>query len=129
MLVDGDLAEGLAAMEVDDGNLMDALMKAVGQGRPSRVEWSGMEIAAVAKPVPILQPTLLADHPQRVETEVDIVQVDVGGATQLSWSGLEVATITRPSRAFRPSKMGEEEAKPRITRVRVIGGGVQLAFL
>jgi hypothetical protein len=88
-----------------------------------------MEIAAVAKPMPILQPTLLADHPQRVETEVDIVQVDVGGATQLSWSGLEVATVTKPSRAFRPSKMGEEETKPKITRVKVKGGGVQLTFI
>ena len=47
LLVDGDLAEGLAAMEVDDGNLMDALMKAVAKGRPSRVEWSGTEIAAL----------------------------------------------------------------------------------
>ena len=63
LLVDGNLAEGLAAMEIDDGNLMDTLMRAVGQGRPTVVEWSGMEIAAVAKPVPILQPTLLADHP------------------------------------------------------------------
>jgi hypothetical protein len=114
---------------VDDSNLMDALMKAVAQGRPSRVGWSGMEIAAVAKPVPILQPTLLADHPQRVETEVDIVQVDVGSATQLSWSGLEVTTVTKPSLAFRRSKMGEEETKPKITRVKVKGGGVQLAFL
>ncbi len=130
LLVDGDLAEGLAAMEVDDGKLMDALMKAVSQGRPSRVEWSGMEIAAVAKSRPILQPTPSADHPQWVETEVDIVQVDVGsGATQISWSGLEVATVTKPSRAFRRSKMGEEGAKPKITRVKVIGGGVQLAFL
>jgi hypothetical protein len=69
------------------------------------------------------------DHPQRVETEVDIVQVDVGGATQLSWSGLEVATVTKPSRRFQPSKMGKEEAKPKITRVKVKGGGVQLAVL
>jgi hypothetical protein len=130
LLVDGDLTDGLAAMEVDDGNLMDALMKAVSQGRPSRVGWSGMEIAAVAKPVPILQPALLVDHPQRVETEVDIVQVDVGGgATQLSWSGLGVATVARPSQAFRPSKMGEQEARPKITQVKVKGGGVQLAFL
>jgi hypothetical protein len=72
----------------------------------------------------------MADHPQRVETEIDIVQVGVGGgAIQLSWSGLEVATVTKPSRAFRPSKMGQEEAKPKITRVKVQGVGVQLAFL
>ncbi len=45
LMVDGDLAEGLAAMNVDDGNLMDALMKAVGQGRPGRIEWSGMDLA------------------------------------------------------------------------------------
>jgi hypothetical protein len=138
--------EGEGGLLAND-NLMDALMKAVAQGRPGpalpapgaqaqvsqvegRVEWSGMEIAAVAKPMPILQPTLLPDHPQRVESEVDIVQVDVGGgATQLSWSGLELATATKPSHAFRPSKMGEGETKPKITRVKVKGGGVQLAFL
>lgn len=41
LLANGNLAEGLPAMEVDDGDLMDALMKAVAQGRPNRVEWSG----------------------------------------------------------------------------------------
>jgi hypothetical protein len=42
MMVDGDLAEGLAAMNVDETNLMDALMKAVsGHGEP--LDWSGLE--------------------------------------------------------------------------------------
>ena len=39
MMVDGDLAEGLAAMDLDDGNLMDALMKAVGRGRSKLIVW------------------------------------------------------------------------------------------
>ena len=46
LMVDGDLAEGLAAMNVDDGNLMDALMKAVSSGQPRKVEWSGMDISS-----------------------------------------------------------------------------------
>ena len=97
LLVDGDLAEGLTAMEVDDGNLMDALMKAVSQGRVQRVEWSGMEIAAVTKPT--VQDTLLPDIPRRVETTIDILQIEVeGGATQLSWSDMEMTTVTKPSR-------------------------------
>ena len=45
LLVDGNLAEGLAAMDVDDGNLMDALMKAVARGRSKGIEWSGMALA------------------------------------------------------------------------------------
>ena len=84
--------------EVDDGNLMDdALMKAVSQRKPNCVEWSGMEIATVIKP--IVQPTITPDLLQWVETDVDIVQVDAGdGTTQLSWSGLEMAPLTKPSR-------------------------------
>ncbi len=128
LLVDGDLAEGLAAMDVDDGNLMDALMKAVSQGRAKRVEWSGMEIAAVTKPV--IQHTLVPELPQRVETDVDIVQVEVGsGAMQLSWSGLEIATTTMSARAFRAARKNKKQVKPKVTEVKVKGGGVQLSFL
>jgi hypothetical protein len=128
LMVDGDLAEGLAAMEVDDGNLMDALMKAVSQGRPSRVEWSGMEIAALTKPT--VQSTLVADIPQRIETEVHIIQLDIGhGATQLSWGDLGVATVTKPSRVARKSKVRKERTKLKVTEVKVRGGGVQLTFL
>ncbi len=130
LMLDGNLAEGLAAMEVDDGNLMDALMKTVAQGRPGRVEWSGMEIAAITKPKPILQPTLLPDLPRQVETDLEIVQVDVGdGAVQLSWSGLEVATVTKPSRIFRRAKVTKEPAKLKVAKVKVEGGGEQYAFL
>lgn len=47
LMVDGNLAEGLAAMDVDDGNLMDALMKAVSQRKRPRLEWDGMTVARV----------------------------------------------------------------------------------
>ena len=115
-------------MEVDDGNLMDALMKAVAKGRPGRVEWSGMEIAAITTST--VQRSLIPDLPQRIETDVDIVQVDVGdGATQLSWSGLEVATTAMPTRVFHASRKSKEQVKSKITEVEVKGGGVQLAFL
>lgn len=44
-MVDGNLAEGLAAMDVDDGDLMDTLMKAVAGGMKRGRDWSGMEVA------------------------------------------------------------------------------------
>jgi len=102
---------------------MDALMKAVSRDHSRRVEWSGMEIAAVTKPT--VQDTLLPDIPQQVETEVDIFQIEVGGATQLSWSGLEVAPVTKPPRL----RVSEEQIKSKVTEVKVKGGGVQLSFL
>ncbi len=130
LMVEGDLAEGLAAMEVDDGNLMDALMKAVAQGRSGRVEWSEMEIAAVTKPKPIQQPVLLPDFPQRVETDLEIMQVDVGGgAVQLSWSDLEAITLPQPLRAFRPAKAVAEALKLKINKVEVAKGAIQFSFL
>lgn len=130
LLVDGNLAEGLAAMEVDDGNLMDALMKAVAQGRPGRVEWSGMEIAAIETPVFNPQPTLLPEHAPPEEVELEIVRVDVGGgAVQLSWSGLEAAPRPRPAPIFRPTSVVEEQAKLKISKVKVKGGGEQFSFL
>ncbi len=46
-LVDGDLAEGLAAIDDDGDNLMDALMKAVSQGY-KRANWSGMAAVSTA---------------------------------------------------------------------------------
>ena len=46
-LVDGNLADGLAVMEMDDGNLMDALMKAVASKDHQPVEWGGMQIASL----------------------------------------------------------------------------------
>ncbi|MCB0174234.1 MAG: hypothetical protein KDJ97_27220 [Anaerolineae bacterium] len=122
LTVDGDLAEGLAAMDVDDGNLMDALMKAVSKGRRQRVEWSGMEIAAVATPKPASQPALLPDFPDRHETEVEIVQVELsGGAVQLSWGDLmEVATTNQ-------SKSKNQSAPKTVRKVKV-KGGEQLTF-
>jgi hypothetical protein len=130
LMVEGNLAEGLAAMEVDDGNLMDALMKTVAKGRPGRVEWSGMEIAAITKPKPIQQPVLLPELPQPVETDLEIVQVDLGGgAVQLSWGDLEVMTVTKPSRNLQRAKVAEQEAAVKVSKVKVKGGGVQYAFL
>lgn len=125
LMVEGDLAEGLAAMEVDDGNLMDALMQAVSKGSSCRVEWSGMEIAAIERPSPIRQSALLPEIPERVETDIDIVQVELGGGvTQLSWGDLEQATV--PSRLRRRTK--KPVPKLNITTVNV-DGGEQYSFL
>jgi hypothetical protein len=139
LMVEGNLAEGLAAMEVDDGNLMDALMKTVAKGRPGRVEpqgyglgtvWSGMEIAAITKPKPIQQPVLLPKLPQPVETELEIVQIDLGGgAVQLSWGDLEVMAVSKPSQVLLPAKVVKDIPEVKVSKVKVKGGGVQLAFL
>jgi hypothetical protein len=87
LLVDGNLAEGLAAMEVDDGNLMDALMKAVAQGRPRRAEWNGMAVAQVVKPALLSpatsKPSVPADDPAP-DLEISEVEVEAG-AVQLAF--------------------------------------------
>ena len=58
-----------------------------------------MEIAAITKAKPIQQPVLFPELPQPVETDLEIVQIDLGaGAVQLSWGDLEVMTLTKPSR-------------------------------
>jgi hypothetical protein len=122
-------------MEVDDGNLMDALMKAVAKGRPGRVEWSGMEIAAMTTPKPVFQPVLSSDFPERQETDLEIVQVDTeGGAIQLSWSGMETVPVTRRASFQRLSLSQSRPVEPKeteleITEVEVEGGAVQLGFL
>jgi hypothetical protein len=79
LLVDGDLAEGLGAMEVDVGNLMDALMKAVAQERSGKVEWGGMEIAAVTvtKPLRTLRPSKARE--ETPQPKITKVQVKGGG--------------------------------------------------
>jgi hypothetical protein len=139
LMVDGDLAEGLAAMDVDDGNLMDALMSAVAQGRPQPVlssvegstDWAGMEIAAVAKPVPDPQPVLLPEVTAPVEYEVEIVQVERGGgAVQLSWGDL--TELPQPKA---PVQLPTTSRKPRpkrppmtFNKVQTKGGGEQYAF-
>jgi hypothetical protein len=57
------------------------------------VAWSGLEIAALEKPVFQPQPALLPDEVQPQPTTLEIVQVEVGsGTSQLSWSDLEVFT-------------------------------------
>ena len=76
-MVDGNLAEGLAAMEVDDGNLMDALMKTVAQGRPGRVEWSGMEVTTVTKPSRAFRRAKVTKEPAKLK--VTKVKVEGGG--------------------------------------------------
>lgn len=130
LMVEGNLAEGLAAMDVDDGNLMDALMKAVARGRNGKVEWSGMEIAAIETPQPIFQPGLLPELSGPPQIDLDIVQVEVGGgAVQLSWEGLDVATVQIPPQTLtRPGKI-QKKPKPKMSKVKVDGGGVQYAFL
>ena len=128
LMVDGDLAEGLAAMDMDDGNLMDALMKAVAKGRSAKVEWSGMEIAAIEKLAPQQQPVLLPDYPQPAAFDLDIVQVDLGDETrQLSWGDLDVATVT-PPRKLRP-KRDTDRTPVQIKKVKVTDGVEQFSFL
>ncbi len=110
-------AQAGAGIFLELPNLMDALMKAVAQGRSKRVEsqgsglgtrWSGMEIAAISKLKPIQQPVLLPDFPQQVETDLEIMQVEVGGGVvQLSWSELDMATMPQPTPAFRQVKVVE----------------------
>lgn len=83
-LVEGILAEGLAAMELDDGNLMDALMKAVAQGRSCRLEWSGMAVAGLAKPLPVARPK--ARPTPEPQPQLEISEVPVGaGAIQYAF--------------------------------------------
>jgi hypothetical protein len=139
LMVDGDLAEGLAAMDVDDGNLMDALMSAVAQGRPqsvlSSVEgntgWAGMEIAAVAKPVPDPQPALLPDVTAPIDYEVEIVQVERGGGVvQLSWGDL--TELPRPKAPVPPPTTSRKPRPKRppmtFSKVQTKAGGEQYAF-
>ncbi len=130
MMVEGDLAQGLAAMDVDDGNLMDALMKAVSKGRTGKIEWSGMQIAAISTPVSNPQPTLLPEIPQHIETSIDIVQLEVGGGTvQLTWDGLDLATLPEPTQTLRPVKKAKQSNKLKISKVNVAKETIQYSFL
>ena len=87
-MVEGNLAQSLAAMEVDDGNLMDALMKAVAQGRPRVAEWSGMQIAQVSRAMPSSEPRqkslLLPLTEPKSDLEITEVAVE-GGAVQYAF--------------------------------------------
>lgn len=85
-----------------------------------------MEIAAVAKPKPASQPALLPDFPDRRETDVEIVQVELsGGAVQLSWDDLmEVTTAT----ASTNQSKSKNQSTPKSVRTVKVKGGEQLAF-
>ena len=100
-----------SAMDVDDGNLMDALMKTVARGRRSRVEWSGMEIAAITKPRPIQQPVLLPNLPQPVETDLEIVQIDLGGGAVGQVGIQRSAACGRETRIDAQNGGGDEQAQ------------------
>ena len=122
LMVEGNLAEGLAAMDVDDGNLMDALMKAVANGRNRTIEWSGMEIAAVEKVIPSPQLPLTEELAPPPAVELEIVSVDLGQATQLSWADLmKPATVP-----IRKPKQKRARKKPEIQMSLV---GEQYSFL
>ncbi|MEM7034315.1 MAG: hypothetical protein AAF629_32530 [Chloroflexota bacterium] len=99
LTVDGDLADGLAAMEVDDSNLIDALMKAVTKRRTNEIVWNGMDVAQVSpakwipqqigvENLPLFdnadQPTILDIIPD-VEEQLQIRRIPIGnGAVQLT---------------------------------------------
>ena len=87
-MVEGNLAEGLAAMDVDDGNLMDALMKAVAKGRPRVAEWSGMQIAQVNRAMSNREPRPKSLLPPVTEPKADLEITEVtveGGAVQYAF--------------------------------------------
>jgi hypothetical protein len=129
MMVEGNLAEGLAAMDVDEDNLMDALMKTVAKKETGKVEWSGMEISAIETPIPNPQTTLPEFTPPEDTTELEIVQIEVGGgATQLGWGDLDVFTSPAPTRAVWKPKV---KSAPQVTykKVTTKAGGKQFTFL
>jgi hypothetical protein len=101
LMVEGNLAEGLAAMDVDDGNLMDALMKAVANGRSKAVEWSSMKIAAVEKAVTV-QESLLPEVPRVEQTEVEVMGVTPEPHVDRATSN--VPYLGRPKPAFPGAK-------------------------
>lgn len=85
-MVEGNLAEGLAAMDLDDGNLMDALMKAVAKGRPRQTAWSGMQVAHVTRPRPRPHPTQPQRPAPEPEPDLEISEVALeGGAIQYTF--------------------------------------------
>ena len=47
-LVEGDLVSGLAEMDTEGDNLMDALMEAISRERSQTPDWSGMAVARLA---------------------------------------------------------------------------------
>lgn len=125
LMVEGNLAEGLAAMDVDDGNLMDALMKAVSNGRLKTVEWSGMQIAAIEKSVTV-QESLLPEVSLMEHTDVEVLRVDVGdGAEQLSWCDLmDLGSVPprSPKKRRRTRKQTDTERRPlTVNQVEVDG--------
>jgi hypothetical protein len=107
LMVEGNLAEGLAAMEVDDGNLMDALMQAVANGKNRTIEWSGMEIAAVEKVIPSPQMPLTEALAPPPTIALEIVAVDLGGVTQLSWADLMEKSVT-PAKKSKPKRASQQ---------------------
>ncbi|MEW5957716.1 MAG: hypothetical protein AB1801_08340 [Chloroflexota bacterium] len=70
-----------------NGNLMDALMKAVAQGRPKQVEWSGMQMVEVNQVAPRSQPQLkLTRLLPEPETKIEVTEVAVAkGAIQYAF--------------------------------------------
>ena len=86
-MVEGNLAEGLAAMELDDGNLMDALMQAVAQGRANKTVWQGLPVAEVTAPVVFPKPQREVAFPlEDPETDLAFTEVLVDeGAIQYAF--------------------------------------------
>lgn len=82
LMVDGNLAEGLAAMDVDDGNLMDALMKAVSRRKRIGPGWDGMAVTRVRE-VPDVE---IPDLPVLPDVKDPVLkEVKVGDQIQYSF--------------------------------------------
>lgn len=86
LMVDGNLAEGLAAMDADDGNLMDALMKAVSTRK--QIGWDGMQVARASHSKVVLD--LPAVEVVQIQETVILKEVKVGkkGKKQVQYSFL-----------------------------------------
>ena len=122
LMVEGNLAEGLASMDLDDGNLMDALMQAVANGRNRTIEWSGMEITAVEKVIPSPQMPLSEELAPPPDIALEFVEVDLEGVSQLSWADL-MATAVTPAKKPKPKRASN---RPEIQIALV---GEQYSFL
>ncbi len=127
LLVDGSLSDGLAAMDVDDGNLMDALMRAVAQKNTGKaVEWSGMQITSTETNLPSPQPALPEFEEPKPTLELEIVQIVVGeGMQQLGFA--DMFEVTSSEVAKLKTKKKQRVVKKEAIEFKRVGD--QYAFI
>ena len=102
LMVDGNLADGLASMDLEDGDLMNALMKAVSRGkRQQKMEWAGMEVASIT-PVEeaeaiIEEVFVTAEEVAEGAEDIDVVFGDLPLFTQ-DGDQPQAQTVNKPKR-------------------------------